>query len=261
VREALAMLRDEGPITPIAGCTDVFVGLHFGTLKARRYLDLWPLEDLAEIRLEGGMLRIGARATWTQVRRSALVRRRIPILADAASRIGGIQVQNRGTIGGNVGNASPAGDGLPVLAVAEAVVVLGSAAATRRVPFTEFGTGYRTTAMRPDELILAIEVPPVPGRQWFRKVGTRAAQAVSKVVIAGVLDDTPRIAVGSVADRVIRLPRTEAALAAGVPIAEAQRILASEIEPIDDVRSTAGHRRRVCSNLLARFWSEAGGRG
>jgi xanthine dehydrogenase small subunit len=259
VDEALRMLRDEGPLVPIAGCTDVLVAANFGTLEARRFLDLWPLDDLARIRVEAGRLVIGARATWTQIIRSPLVRRRIPILAEAARQIGGLQIQNRGTIGGNVANASPAGDGLPVLAAAEAVLVLRSAGRTRRVPYAEFATGYRKTVLESDELIAAIEVPPLPPKQWFRKVGTRAAQAISKVVMAGIGGAAPRLAVGSVADRVVRLPATERALAAGASIADAQSSMLSEIAPIDDLRSTADYRRRVCVNLLARFWSEVGG--
>ena len=122
----------------------------------------------------------------------------------------------------------------------------------RKVPFTSFYTGYRQSVRRADELIVALEVAPISDRQWFRKVGTRAAQAISKVVMAAVGGEQPRIAVGSVAPTVIRLPRTEAALARGATIAEAQRALADEIAPIDDVRSSAEYRRRVAVNLLAR---------
>jgi len=205
------------------------------------------------------MLSIGALATYTDVIRSPLVRRRLPMLVDAAREVGGVQIQNRGTIGGNVANASPAGDTLPVLAAADAIVVLHRVDGVRRVPFTAFYTGYRQSVMRPDELIVALEVPPVRGRQWFRKVGTRAAQSISKVVMAAVEPpgrDAPRIAAGSVAPTVVRLPSTEAALAAGASIAEAQRILLEEMAPIDDIRSTAEYRRRVAANLLARFWNE-----
>jgi CO/xanthine dehydrogenase FAD-binding subunit len=258
VDEALRMLRDEGPLTPIAGCTDVLVEANFGTLKARRFLDLWPLAELAKIGTEGDRLVIGARATWTQIIRSALVRRRVPILVEAARQIGNVQIQNRGTVGGNVANGSPAGDSLPVLAAADAVLVLRSAGGSRRVPFVGFQTGYRKSVLRPDELIVAIEIPPLPKTQWFRKVGTRAAQAISKVVMAGILDGAPRIAVGSVAERVVRLPATERALASGASLDDARNAMLSEIGPIDDVRSTAEYRRRVCANLLARFWSDVG---
>jgi CO/xanthine dehydrogenase FAD-binding subunit len=250
------MMRDEQPLVPLAGCTDVYVNLNFGTLPAKRFLDLWPLDDLRKIRLSDGALSIGAIATYTEIIRSPLVRRRLPILAAAAREIGGVQIQNRGTLGGNIANGSPAGDTLPVLAVSDAVLVLASAAGERRVPFNSFYTGYRQSVLRADELILAVEVRRVPGRQWFRKVGTRAAQAISKVVMAGIRSESPRLALGSVAPTVVRLPLTEAALASGASIREARRTLETEIRPIDDLRSTAEYRRRVSGNLLEQFWSD-----
>ena len=258
VADALKMLRDEGPLVPMAGCTDLYVALNFGTLRESRFLDLWRLRSLRSIDVRRDTLVIGALTTFTDLIRSSVIRRRLPMLAAAAREVGGVQIQNRGTIGGNVANGSPAGDSLPVLAAADAVVVLASAAGTRRVPFTAFYTGYRQSVRRPDELIVAFEIPPVRGRQYFRKVGTRAAQAISKVVIAGVVPEgraarrePVRIALGSVAPTVVRASRTEAALAAGAPIAAAQRTLAEEIAPIDDIRSTADYRRRVAANLLA----------
>jgi CO/xanthine dehydrogenase FAD-binding subunit len=256
LREALQMLGDEPTLVPIAGCTDVYVNLNFGTLPAKRFLDLWRLDALRKIESIDGLLSIGALATYTSLIRSKLVAKRLPILAAAAREIGGVQIQNRGTVGGNVANASPAGDTLPVLAAADAVVVLKSVRETRRVPFTSFYTGYRASVRRPDELIAALEIPPVRGRQWFRKVGTRAAQAISKVVFAGIRSESPRVALGSVAPTVVRLPRTEFALAAGAPVERAREELLSEISPIDDVRSTADYRRRVAGNLLVQFWSE-----
>jgi xanthine dehydrogenase small subunit len=262
LREALQMLRDEGPLVPLAGCTDVYVGLNFGTVPvapiapAPRFLDLWRLDELRPIEVRDGALSIGALATYTELIRSPLVRERLPILAFASREIGGVQIQNRGTLGGNVVNGSPAGDTLPVLAVAEATLVLASAAETRRVPFVSFYTGYRKSVLRPDELLVAVEVPRIEGIQWFRKVGTRAAQAISKVVIAGVRSDRPRVALGSIAPTVVRLPRTEAALASGAPIGEARDVLESEIHPIDDLRSTAVYRRTVSANLLEQFWNE-----
>ncbi|MBI4409045.1 MAG: FAD binding domain-containing protein [Gemmatimonadetes bacterium] len=256
LREALRLLRDERPLVPLAGCTDLYVALQFGTLEGRRFLDLWGLKGLRRIEGRDGVLRIGALATYTSLARSRLVRRHLPMLVAASREVGGIQIQNRGTIGGNIANASPAGDTLPVLAAADAVLVLASAQGERRVPFTGFYTGYRRSVLRPDELIVAIEIPPVEGRQWFRKVGTRAAQAIAKVVMAAVRGPAPRIALGSVAPTVVRLPRTEVCLAGGGSLEEAQRILAEEIQPIDDLRSTAEYRRRVAVNLLGRFWDE-----
>jgi xanthine dehydrogenase small subunit len=252
--DALHMLRDDGPLTPVAGCTDLYVSLNFGTLKDTRFLDLWRLQSLRAIEAQRGVLTIGALATFTDIMRSPLVRARLPMLAAAAREVGGVQIQNRGTIGGNVANASPAGDTLPVLAAADATVVLQSAGGARHVPFGAFYTGYRATVRRPDELIVALEIGPIRGRQWFRKVGTRAAQAISKVVMAGVVDRrSTRIALGSVAPTVVRASRTEAALAAGASLASAQQTLMEEIAPIDDVRSTAEYRRRVAANLLARL--------
>jgi xanthine dehydrogenase small subunit len=255
--DALKMLRDEAPLVPLAGCTDLYVSLNFGTLNDSRFLDLWRLPRLRTIEMRGDLMSIGALATHAELIRSPLVRRRLPMLAAAAREIGGVQIQNRGTLGGNVANASPAGDTLPVLAAADAIVVLASAAATRRVPFTAFYTGYRQTVRRADELIVALEIPAVRGRQVFRKVGTRAAQAISKVVVAAVVGDEPRIALGSVAPTVVRARRTEAALAAGASIEEVQQTLIDEIAPIDDLRSTAEYRRRVAANLVARFWNRA----
>lgn len=252
--DALEMLRDDGPLTPLAGCTDVYVTLNFGTETATRFIDLWGLDELRGITEMDGGLRIGALATHTQLQRSPLVRDRLPMLAAACREVGGVQIQNRGTLGGNVSNGSPAGDTLPVLAAADAVVVLRSAGGERRVPFNQLYTGYRATVMAPGELIVAIEVPAVDGAQWFRKVGTRAAQAISKVVMAAVRGDRPRIAIGSVAPTVVRLRETEDALAAGASIADAQAVLMREVTPIDDLRSTADYRRRVCANLLARWW-------
>ena len=253
--EALRML-ERGPATPLAGATDLYVHLNSGTLKSRRFLNLWGLDELRRIEVKRGLLSIGALATFTDCQRSPLVRRRLPMLAAAAREVGGAQIQNRGTLGGNVANASPAGDALPVLAAAEAIVVLRSAGGSRRLPFVSFYNGYRTSVMRPDELIVAFEIPPVPGKQWFRKVGTRLAQAISKIVIAAVRDTRPRIALGSVGPTVMRAPRTEEALAAGASIDEARIVLETEISPIDDLRSTAAYRRRVAGNLLARFWKE-----
>ncbi len=258
--EALRMMRDEGPLVPLAGCTDVFVGLHFGTQPARRYVDVRGLDPLGRIEwTDDWSLSIGAGVSYTRMARSPEVRTALPMLVDAALTVGGVQIQNRGTLGGNLANASPAGDSLPVLAAADAVVVLRSVDGERRVPVTEFFTGYRATVLRPDELIVTVEIPPVEGPQWFRKVGTRAAQAISKVVFAGVGGERPRIAIGSVGPTVVRCWRTEEALASGASMGEAQAVLAEEIAPIDDVRSTTQYRLRVSLNLLNRFVEETRG--
>jgi CO/xanthine dehydrogenase FAD-binding subunit len=251
---ALRSLRDDPALVPMAGCTDLYVALNAGKLEGRRFLDLWGLDALRGIRLERGLLRIGALATYTDLIHSRLVCRRIPMLVMAAKEVGGVQVQNRGTIGGNVANASPAGDTLPVLSAASATVILESAAGTRSVGFDDFYRGYRKTVRRPDEIVTAVEIPEIDGVQWFRKVGTRAAQAISKVVMAAVRAEIPRIAIGSVAPTVVRARGAETALANGGSIEDAVSALERDIAPIDDVRSTAAYRRRVAENLLRRFW-------
>ena len=253
--EALTILASE-PRMPIAGATDVYVGLNFGTLHEKSYLDIWACRELRQIAVRGETLSIGALATYTDLITSREVNERVPMLVSASRLVGGRQIQNRGTIGGNVANASPAGDTLPVLAAMGAVVVLRSANAERRVNFNEFYTGYRSSLRRSDELIVALEIPSLAGKQWFRKVGTRAAQAISKIVIAAVRSPVPKIAFGSVAATVVRVPRTEQALGSGASIGDAVKVLESEIKPIDDVRSTAEYRLRVASNLVRQFWQE-----
>ena len=253
--EALAILGEEQR-TPVAGATDVYVALNFGTFAPRRLLDIWALDELRTISMHGETLVIGALTSYTALIQSHLVGVHLPMLAAASRVVGGVQIQNRGTLGGNIANGSPAADGVPVLSAVDAVVVLRSADKERRVALNKFYTGYRMNVMRPNELIVAIEVPQVNGKQWFRKVGTRQAQAISKIVMAAVRAPLPRIALGSIAPTVVRIPLTEQALASGHSIDEAVEILGREIAPIDDVRSTADYRRRVAQNLLRRFWAE-----
>lgn len=273
LRQALVMLTDDPKLTPIAGCTDVYVGLHFGTVKEQRFIDLWNLDELRGIGLDGGQLRIGALTTYSEIIASKLVTRRLPMLVAASREVGGAQIQNRGTLGGNIANASPAGDTLPVLAAAGAGLILRSTRGERTVPFETFYTGYRASVRQPDELIVAVEFPAVDGRQWWRKVGTRRAQAISKVTIAavrprpergsrapgGARDESNggrevRIAFGSVGPTVVLARQAAAFLHGGGTLAGAQAALLREITPIDDVRSTREYRARVAANLLAEFW-------
>ena len=261
LKAALAMLATAPALTPIAGCTDVMVGLHFGTSDQRQFIDLWPLDELRGITLDkprglSPRLRIGALTTYTEIIASPIIRKRVPMLVAAAREVGGAQIQNRGTLGGNIANASPAGDTLPVLAAADARIVLRSAGGERRVSFSEFYTGYRTSVRQPDELITAIEIPAIEGRQWWRKVGTRRAQAISKVMMAGVRGPQVRIALGSVGPVVVLATGAAKVLADGGSVADAQAALAREITPIDDVRSTGEYRQQVAANLLAQFWKE-----
>jgi xanthine dehydrogenase small subunit len=254
LKAALSLLSSDPTLTPIAGCTDVYVGLHFGTMPSKRFIDLWNLKELSGITVEKDVLRIGALSTYTEIIESKLVQKRVPMLIAAAKEVGGAQIQNRGTLGGNVANASPAGDTLPVLAAAGARIVLRSHAGVRTVPFETFYTGYRTSVRKPEELITAIEIPRIDGTQWWRKVGTRRAQAISKIMMAAVRGRDVRIAIGSVAPTVVLAKQAAAVLSTGGSIADAKQALRSDIAPIDDIRSTGEYRATVAGNLLEEFW-------
>jgi len=256
LKAALSLLSSDPTLMPIAGCTDVYVSLQFGTLPQKRFIDLWRLKELHGISVEQDVLRIGAISTYTEIIESTLVQKRVPMLVAAAREVGGAQIQNRGTLGGNVANASPAGDTLPVLAAANARIVLRNHESIRAVPFDSYYTGYRKSVRRPDELIVAIEIPRIEGMQWWRKVGTRRAQAISKIMIAGVRGRGVRVAFGSVAPTVVLATHASAVLSAGGSIADAQAALTKDIAPIDDVRSTGEYRAQVAANLLAQFWKE-----
>ncbi len=271
--EAFALLR-EHPHRPVAGGTDLLVQIT-GELgdPPERVLDIWHLDELRGIRVESNAVVIGALTTYAELRRSPLVAEFLPAFAEAASTIGAAQIQNRGTIGGNVMNASPAGDMLPLLLATDAQLVAGTAQGERWIPAREFWPGYRRTALAPTELLLRISVPLADGRQLrYRKVGTRRAQAISKVVmaLAWQADETAgpawsnvHLALGSVAATTVRAPATEAVLEGATPteaIADrAASTLAGEIEPIDDVRSSADYRRAVAARVLHRLIREAGG--
>lgn len=268
--EAFAIL-ETGPHRPIAGGTDVMVQITGEIGPAPdRMIDLWRLEELRGIGIDGDALTLGALTTYTEIRRSAVCREHVPALVEAAATIGAAQIQNRGTLGGNVANASPAGDTLPVLLASDAEIVVGGARGERTVPVTDFWVAYRQTALAPDELVLRVRIPLSAGREVrFRKIGTRRAQAISKVVMALAWREgrrgwsDVRLALGSVADRPIRAPKTERALEGKPPTAEtadrAAATLAAEIEPIDDVRSTADYRRAVAARVLHRLVRDAGG--
>lgn len=263
--EALDELSRHRSARPFAGGTDLMVVLEAGHLPPGRYVSLQNCRELAGItELEGGGVSIGAVTTYTAIRNSARLAREYPLLAAAARETGGLATQNRGTIGGNIANASPAADTPPVLLVYDAELELVSAAGTRRVPYLGFHTGYKTMDLAPGELIARIHLPPGrPGRGYYRKVGTRRAQAISKVCLAGTIRvesgavQDVRIAVGSVAPTVIRAVQTEESLRGqpldGDLVAAAERTLTNEIAPIDDIRSTARYRARVAGNLLREF--------
>jgi xanthine dehydrogenase small subunit len=273
---AYALLADAsaGPWRPLAGGTDLMVQItgELGEPPAR-IVDIWRLDELRGIGVEGDALVIGALTTYTELRRSPVVAEFVPALGEAAATIGAEQIQNRGTIGGNVVNASPAGDTLPVLLALGATFVLGSASGEREVAADDFWPAYRTTARRDDELLLRVRLPLASDRQIrFRKVGTRRAQAISKVVMAlawrangadGPAWRDVRLALGSVAATTVRARATEAVLEGSPPTREtadaAVAALTTELEPIDDVRSTADYRRLVAGRVLHRLVRAEGG--
>jgi CO/xanthine dehydrogenase FAD-binding subunit len=263
--EALAILGEgPGEWRPFAGGTDLMVLLEAGALTHRKFVNLWGIAELRGIEGDDREVRIGALATYTDIRGSDLLGREFPMLIEAAAQTGGIATQNRGTLGGNIANASPAADTPPALLVYDADLELASVRGARRVAYARFHTGYKQMDLAPDEVIARVCLPR--GRRgWserYRKVGTRRAQAISKVCFAaGVRMEAGRIAdvrlaLGSVAPTVVRCSRAESVLIGHAPSARAARAvtaLARDIAPIDDLRSTAAYRLRVAQNLLADF--------
>ena len=280
--DALARLAADPELRPIAGGTDVMVELAAGTGSPHRpLLDIWDLDELHGIEVFRDELVLGALTTWTDLRRSPVVHSALPVLAEAAAAVGAVAIRNRGTIGGNCMTASPAGDLLPILLATDALLEIAGPHGTRTIPADGFWTGYRRTALVAGELLVAVRVPLVPGRQIrFRKVGTRRALAIAKVSMAVAWQDAGaptgegrvngqgawhhvRVALGSVAERPIRAGRTEAVLEGRVPgavvAAEAAATVEGEIAPIDDIRSTAAYRRAVTGRLLRRIVIDAAG--
>jgi CO/xanthine dehydrogenase FAD-binding subunit len=264
--EALAALAEEPNVwKPFAGGTDLMVLFEAGRLNHRKFISIWNLRELSGIEVAPDYVTLGALSTYTDVQANEVLREEFPMLCQAASETGGLAIQNRGTLGGNIANASPAGDSPPALLVYDAEVELVSTKGTRLLPYDGFHTGYKQMLMRPDELIKSIRLPRSrqPRRQYYRKVGTRKAQAISKICFAGLAElegeriKDVRIALGSVAPTVVRCSRTEGVLrnqkvdAALVGAARAE--LAREISPIDDIRSTSHYRLQVALNVLEDF--------
>ena len=273
LRDALERLAARPELLPVAGGTDIMVAFADGRARLRPMLDLGGLDELRDIEIRHDELVIGALVTWEELRRSALVHSALPVLAEVAAVFGAVAIRNRGTVGGSCVTASPAGDLLPVLLVTDALLEAAGPGGPRLIPAAEFWTGYRETALEPGELLAAVHIPLVPDRQVrFRKIGTRRALAIAKVLVAvawrpddgsdgqGAWHDV-RVALGSVAARPIRAPRTEATLEGLVPDAAlaqaAARTVMDEINPIDDVRSTAAYRRAVTGRVLRRMLVDA----
>ena len=266
--EALDVLaQDSGVWKPFAGGTDLMVLLEAGTLPHKNYVNIWNLKELRGIEVSDSQVTLGALTTYTEVQNHPVLREEFPMLCQAARETGGIAIQNRGTLGGNIVNASPAADSPPALLAYDGELELVSKAGARRIPYSGFHKDYKQMDIRPDELLRAIHLPRnTKGlTHYYRKVGTRKAQAISKVcfaAVAGVKDgktDHVRIALGSVAPIPIRCFKTETAVNGqplnGQTIAAATQSLADEISPIDDIRSTKDYRLQVSLNLLEDFLS------
>ena len=264
--DALALIANEpGVWRPFAGGTDLMVLLEAGKLPHRNYLNIWPLRELRGIEIDNNYVTLGALTTYTDVQANAVMQREFPMLCQAASETGGIAIQNRGTLGGNIVNASPAADSPPALLAYDADIELVSRDGSRWISYDGFHTGYKQMNMRTDELLARIRLPRNTSllTHYYRKVGTRKAQAISKVCFAGVLRRDgarvaeTRIALGSVAPIVLRAKQTEDAIRGkelnDETVRLARETLLREIAPIDDVRSTASYRLHVAANLLVDF--------
>jgi CO/xanthine dehydrogenase FAD-binding subunit len=267
LNEALSFLAEIPDLVIAAGCTDLMVADLESRARQTHVMSVLYIEELQGIARDGEDLRIGAAATFTEIGSSEEVKQAFPILARAAQLIGGWQIQNRATIGGNIVNASPAGDSLPVLLALDAKVEIAGQTGRRLVAYDAMHVGYRKTALGRGEILAAVRIPMASAQriQAFRKVGPRAAQAISKVVVAmsgrrenGAFRQV-RVAAGSVAEIPLRLKRAEAALE-GRPVqdaaAKAGETAAGEVTPIDDVRSTAHYRSWVLARIVERMAQE-----
>ena len=263
--EALDVLAaDNGRWKPFAGGTDLMVLLEAGKLAHQNYVNIWNLAELRGIEVTAKEITLGALTTYTDVQSNSILREEFPMLCQAASETGGLAIQNRGTLGGNIVNASPAADSPPALLAYDAELELVSKQGERRIPYSSFHQGYKQMDIRPGELLRAIHLPRHEKEltHYYRKVGTRKAQAISKICFAAVAvaDERVshvRVAMGSVAPIPIRCVQTEAALLGKSinveTIKAAAETLAAEISPIGDVRSTKDYRLKVSLNLLADF--------
>jgi CO/xanthine dehydrogenase FAD-binding subunit len=266
LNDVLALISNEpGVWKPFAGGTDLMVLLEAGKLPHRNYVNIWSVGELRGIEITDDHVTLGALTTYTEVQANEVLQREFSMLCQAASETGGLAIQNRGTLGGNIVNASPAADSPPALLAYDAEIELISRAGSRWIPYDGFHTGYKQMTMRADELLARIRLPRNTSgiKQYYRKVGTRKAQAISKVCFAGVVRMEGarvadlRVALGSVAPVVLRCKQTEDAIRGHALDEEtvklARETLLREITPIDDVRSTADYRLRVAANLLVDF--------
>lgn len=270
LQSVLAQIASEpGRHALLAGGTELMVALNTGRLGSRSLISIQHLRELRFIRVTADAICIGAGTTFTDIRRDATIARELSLLVKAASWTGSIANQNRGTIGGNICNASPAADTPPALLAYGANVTLLSVRGERTIPYSEFHLGYKKVALEPDEILYSVSVPRTyeGWRQYIRKVGTRNAQAIAKTALASVAlvrtnrIEEIRIGAASLADRPLRCIGTEDVLHGGSvapsdlenTVRLGRAALALEAKPIDDIRSTAMYRSVVAANLLEEF--------
>lgn len=264
--ETLALLdQSDGSWKPFAGGTDLMVLLEAGKLTHTTYINIWNLEELRGIEVTDDEVAIGALTTYTDIQNHRVLQTEFPMLCEAARETGGIAIQNRGTLGGNIANASPAADSPPALLAYDAELELISKAGSRRVPYSEFHHGYKQMDLRANELLGVIRLPRLTKglMHYYRKVGTRKAQAISKICFAGsgqIKDGQVsrlRIALGSVAPIPLRCVETECSLLNRTlnddSVTAAAATFTKEISPIGDIRSTRNYRLQVSVNLLRDF--------
>ena len=264
--QALALLAQEpGHWKPFAGGTDLMVLLEAGKLSHSNYVNIWNLKELRGINVTEQVVQLGALTTYAEIQAHRVLADEFPLLRQAASETGGLAIQNRGTIGGNIVNASPAADSPPALLAYDAQLELISKSGKRKVPYSQFHLGYKQMDLRNDEILASIYLPRSSQKlaQYYRKVGTRKAQAISKICFASVAHVKAntiaevRIALGSIAPIPLRCVATEAVIKGSTLaqslIERAKAELAREISPITDVRSTQEYRLRVAQNLLEEF--------
>jgi xanthine dehydrogenase small subunit len=262
LKEALRLQADEATRGKLlAGGTDLMVQWAAGVPVPTRATSLWDLPELCTICIEGDLVEIGAGVTHAFLRDAKPIHRDLPALIAAAATVGAAQIQARGTLGGNAANASPAGDTAPALLITGGSVLLASLKGIREVPLDRFWTGYRQIDARPDEIILAFRLPKKgPARERFRKIGTRKAQAISKVMAASRIRvknggiESAAIALGSIAPTPVRLAEVESFLTGKKLspnlINKAERLAQATVQPIADIRSSADYRRWVSGRLV-----------
>lgn len=262
--EAIALMEENPAYYLLAGGTDLLVRMKLGRVSPGLFIDVSDLPELKAITVEAGKITIGAAVTHSEICRSSVIAQYAPVLAVAAASVGSPQIRNRGTVGGNVGNASPAGDTIPVLLAYDAVVKVVGTAGSREVPLKEFFTGPGRTVLQPGELMtgfsFAGQTPAQAGA--FEKLGKRKALSISVVNAAvmvelqGRIISRARIAMGAVAATPIRIAAAEGVLSgrefSDEVIARAAQMVSDTVNPIDDVRSEAAYRKKMAGVLTHR---------